>query len=75
MYFLLAGGMHYFRYLNFGLSAVLIFIGLKMLGEKWVEVPTWLSLSIVGGMLAAAVGASLFANAVDRRREAIKERD
>jgi tellurite resistance protein TerC len=75
MYFLLAGVMHYFRYLNYGLSAVLIFIGLKMLGEKWVEIPTWLSLSMVGGMLAAAVGASLFANAADRRRETAKERD
>lgn len=72
MYFLLAGVMHYFRYLNFGLSAVLIFIGLKMLSEKWIVVPTWLSLVIVGVLLGGAVAASLVANAADRRREAAK---
>jgi tellurite resistance protein TerC len=75
MYFLLAGVMHYFRYLNFGLSAVLIFIGLKMLSGRWVEIPTWLSLAIVGGLLGGAVAASLVANTADRRREMAKERD
>lgn len=75
MYFLLAGVMHYFRYLNFGLSAVLIFIGLKMLSEKWIEIPTWLSLVIVGLLLSGAVAASLAANAADRRREDAKGRD
>lgn len=75
MYFLLAGVMHYFRYLNFGLSAVLIFIGLKMLSEKWIEIPTWLSLVIVGLLLGGAVAASLVANAADRRREAAKGSD
>jgi len=68
MYFLLAGVMPYFRYLNYGLSAVLIFIGLKMLGEKWVEIPTRLSLAIVGGMLVAAVVASLLVAQAEARR-------
>lgn len=72
MYFLLAGVMPYFRYLNYGLSAVLIFIGLKMLGEKWVEVPTWLSLLIVGGLLTVAVVASLLAARGDERDSAGK---
>ena len=73
MYFLLAGVMHYFRYLNIGLSAVLVFIGVKMLTEKWVEIPTWLSLAIVGSMLLAAVVASLYANAMEKRRGVNKE--
>jgi len=35
LYFVLAGAIQYFRYLKFGLSIVLIFIGLKMLAEIW----------------------------------------
>ena len=31
MYFLLAGALGYFRYLKFGLSVVLVFVGVKML--------------------------------------------
>jgi tellurite resistance protein TerC len=33
LYFLLAGVMHLFRFLNYGLSAVLVFVGLKMIVE------------------------------------------
>lgn len=59
MYFLLAAAIPYFRYLNYGLSLVLVFIGVKMLIEKWLPIPTGLSLAIVGSMLAIAVAASL----------------
>jgi len=67
LYFLLAGVMPYFRYLNVGLSAVLVFIGIKMLIEKWLHIPTGISLGIVGGVLAAATLASVIAA---RREEA-----
>jgi tellurite resistance protein TerC len=33
LYFLLAGVMDLFRFLNYGLSAVLVFVGMKMLAE------------------------------------------
>lgn len=39
LYFLLAGVMDMFRYLKYGLSAVLIFVGLKMIAEYLVHVP------------------------------------
>ena len=35
LYFLLAGVMDLFRYLSYGLSAILIFIGIKMLLHHW----------------------------------------
>lgn len=35
LYFLLAGVMDMFRYLNYGLSAVLGFVGLKMIVDYW----------------------------------------
>ena len=33
LYFLLAGVMDMFRYLKYGLSAILVFLGLKMIGR------------------------------------------
>jgi tellurite resistance protein TerC len=59
LYFALAGLMEYFHYLNYGLGAILIFIGAKMLGEKYVHLHIGVELAIIAGLLAAAVAASL----------------
>src|SRR5262245_59926951 len=37
LYFLLAGFLGKFRYLNVGLALVLAFVGLKMIGEEWAH--------------------------------------
>ncbi len=42
LYFLLAGVMDVFRYLNYGLSAVLVFVGAKMIFEFWKGRPPFL---------------------------------
>ncbi|MFY9826427.1 MAG: TerC family protein [Thermoanaerobaculia bacterium] len=59
LYFLLAGLMHKFRFLSYGLGLVLIFVGAKMLVHDWIDVPIELSLAIVLGILALAVAVSL----------------
>jgi tellurite resistance protein TerC len=59
MYFALAGMMDLFHYLHYGLSVVLIFIGLKMLGSHYVSIPTGWALTIVLFVLGAAILASL----------------
>jgi tellurite resistance protein TerC len=59
LYFLLAGLMHKFRYLGFGLGLVLVFVGAKMVLDRWVHVPTELSLGIVMLILIAAIVFSL----------------
>ncbi len=62
MYFLLADLMHRFVYLKVGLSLVLVWVGVKMIVSHGLFViPTALSLAVVVGILATAVGASLFA--------------
>jgi TerC family integral membrane protein len=61
LYFLLAGSLRYFRYLPKGLSILLFFVGLKMLVEPWVRIPTPAALAAVAVILAAAILASLFA--------------
>ena len=59
MYFALAGMMDLFHYLHYGLSVVLIFVGLKMLGSHYVYIPTEWVLAIVLFVLAASIVASL----------------
>jgi tellurite resistance protein TerC len=59
MYFALAGMMDIFHYLHYGLSAVLIFIGAKMLASHYYEVPTAWALGAVALMLGLSVLASL----------------
>jgi tellurite resistance protein TerC len=68
LYFLLAGAMPYFRYLNVGLSLVLIFIGAKMLVIQWVHIPILLALGIVGAILVTSIAASLYAARLERQK-------
>jgi tellurite resistance protein TerC len=44
LYFLLAGVMDMFRYLNYGLSAILVFVGLKMGAEYFAKTEVWMTL-------------------------------
>jgi tellurite resistance protein TerC len=60
LYFLLADMVGRFAYLKTGLSAVLVFVGAKMLVAGWVKVPPAASLSVIAGILAVSVGASLW---------------
>jgi tellurite resistance protein TerC len=59
MYFALAGMMDKFHYLHYGLSLVLVFVGLKMIGEHYVDVPTEWALAIVLGVLGISIAASI----------------
>ena len=59
MYFALAGMMEMFRYLHYGLSLVLIFVGAKMLLSRYFEIPTHIALAAVAGVLAISVIASM----------------
>ncbi len=59
MYFLLAGVIHRFHYLKIGLSVVLVFVGVKMLGSDFYKVPVGLSLGVISMVLGASAWASL----------------
>ncbi len=59
LYFLLAGAMTELEHLSTGLAVVLMFIGLKMLLDDVVHVPIGVSLTVVAGIIGAAVAASL----------------
>jgi tellurite resistance protein TerC len=65
LYFLLAGSVEMFRYLHYGLAAILAFVGVKMLAEYWMEsqgmkpLPPWVSLIVVVALLAISILASI----------------
>jgi tellurite resistance protein TerC len=60
LYFVLAGMIGGFRYLNYGLGVVLAFIGVKMLLGAHYPISTGVSLAIVGGVIGASIAASLW---------------
>jgi tellurite resistance protein TerC len=60
MYFLLAGVVHKFVYLKYGLAAILTFVGVKMLIVKFYHVPVWMSLGIIIGALTVTILLSLY---------------
>ncbi len=61
LYFLLAGMKDRFRYLNIGLGLILGFVGIKMLVVELVHLPTWVSLSVIAGILTITIVTSLHA--------------
>lgn len=59
LYFALAGIMQMFHYLSYGLAAILVFVGVKMMIMDFYKLPIGISLGVVAGILAIAVILSL----------------
>jgi len=59
LYFVLAGMMERFAYLNLGLALVLVLVGAKMLLTDVWKMPIWLSLLLIVTILATSIIASL----------------
>ncbi len=61
LYFAMAGVMDMFHYLHYGLSLILVFVGVKMLlAESPYEIPTEASLIVVCAVLTVSVLASVW---------------
>ncbi len=59
MYFLISRMLQKFRYINYSLVVILAFVGLKMLFSHQLELPEWVSLTVISVSLLAGVLASL----------------
>ena len=59
LYFALAGVMNIFHFLHYGLSVILVFVGLKMIASHWFKIPIGVALGVVAGVLVISVVASL----------------
>ncbi|MGI3126383.1 TerC family protein [uncultured Nitratireductor sp.] len=65
MFFVLSGMMRNFKYLQTGLSLVLMFIGFKMLIAHWIKIPSPVALSVT----ALLIGGSVVISILARKRE------
>ena len=59
MFFALKGAMDLFHHLHYGLSAILVFVGAKMLLGHFIEITIGIALGVVASILALSVIASL----------------
>ncbi len=74
LYFALAGVMPMFYYLNYGLSAILAFVGTKMLVSDYYKVPITVSLGVVAAILIASVALSVIrARMLEYRAKELKK--
>jgi tellurite resistance protein TerC len=59
LYFAISGVMRLFSYLHFGLSAILVFVGVKMLITDFYKIPVSIALIAVGGILIISIMLSI----------------
>jgi tellurite resistance protein TerC len=69
IYFGLAAMLERFKYLHYGLGALLAFAALKMLAARWVDVPVTVSLVVIGLILAVMAAVSWIAGVKERQAE------
>jgi len=69
LYLVLADIVADLKYLHYGLGALLIFVGAKMLASGYVHLPHWASLAITVAILAAAIVPSIIARRRKRARD------
>ncbi len=63
LYFALAGIEKYFKYLKYGLSVILVFVGIKMCVVDFIKIPIEVSLIIIGFTLTIAmISSRIFGN-------------
>ena len=60
LYFVLAGAMDRFTYVNYGLATLLVFIGGKMLLEPFLTVPILASVAVIIAVIGASIAASIW---------------
>jgi tellurite resistance protein TerC len=71
LFFVLAGMMHKFRYLQIALALLLMAIGAKLLLHSVVHIPNWISLAAVVGIIGSGI---LFSLIAEKRAEPSIER-
>ena len=68
LYLVLADVVADLKYLHYGLGALLIFVGAKMVASGYIQLPHWASLTITVAILAAAIIPSIAARRRKKRR-------
>ncbi|CAN5900303.1 TerC family protein [soil metagenome] len=69
LFFLLQGAANKFNFLQQGIAIVLLFIGVKMLVEKWLHVPVWASLMVIVVCIGGSILYSILKNQQDKETD------
>jgi len=72
LYFALAGITKYFHFLKYGLSAILVFVGTKMIIVDFYKIPILISLLTIMGILAISVVLSLIFPQKENTNQSLK---
>ncbi|MBL7968609.1 MAG: TerC family protein [Prolixibacteraceae bacterium] len=72
LYFALAGITKYFHFLKYGLSAILVFVGIKMVIVDFYKIPILISLITIMGILAISVVLSLIFPQKENSNQSLK---
>ena len=67
LYFVLAAFLDRFQYLKYSLVAILFFVGIKMMLQRHIEYPEWLSLTFI---LVSLLTGTLVSHWITKRKEA-----
>jgi tellurite resistance protein TerC len=57
-----------FQHLSVGLAVILALVGLKMCVAEWIHIPIWISLVVIGLILAGCILSSLWATRPSKGR-------
>jgi tellurite resistance protein TerC len=68
LFFALAGILNLFRYLKYGISFILLFIGIKMIISGFVHIPVQISLIVIVATLAISVFTSIVIEESEEQR-------
>lgn len=60
LFFLLRGAASKFDFLQQGIAIVLLFIGAKMLADKWIHLPVWVSLLVIVVCISGSIFYSIY---------------
>jgi tellurite resistance protein TerC len=74
LYSALAALLDRFRYLHYGLGALLAFVAFKMLAARWIDVPITLSLAIMGAILGICAVVSWLAGGMIPKEESAEKK-
>ncbi len=69
MFFLMVGVLEKFKYINYSLAFILGFVGLKMLFDHYIEIPSWASLLVILLGLGGGIVASLALQPEEKKGE------
>lgn len=72
MYFLISRMISKFKYISYSLVVILAFVGVKMIISEHIEMPEWLSLTVIGASLILGIVISAITQKTDEKNEEIE---